>query len=255
MFDFSYFGITGIQWTVLAITAIVVGISKTGIPGVGIMAVPLIAIASDDAKASVGLLLPLLIFADILAAGYYRRKARWTHIIRLIPWTMAGIIAGFIVMNFINGKQLKPVIGSIVLVMLALKYWQDTKKQNDGQFNLPWHWAFAAVLGFFAGLTTMMANAAGPVMIIYLLAMNLPKTEFVGTAAWFFLVVNWIKVPFMANLDLINLQSLKLNATLFPFIAIGAIGGILLLKHIPQKFFNKAVLLLAAAAAIKLIFI
>lgn len=243
------------QWAMLALTAFLVGVSKTGIPGVGVIAVPLIAIVWTDAKESVGLLLPLLIFADLFAAGYYRRKALWGHIIRLLPWAMAGIVAGFFIMKQIDGKLLKPVIGGIVLIMLGLKYWQSarSKQAKEGDINLPTHWAFAAFMGLVAGVITMMANAAGPVMIIYLLAMRLPKTEFVGTAAWFFFIVNWIKLPFMIHLGLVNGHSLKLNATLFPIIAVGAIAGILILKHIPQKVFNKAVLILAAAAAIKLL--
>lgn len=243
------------QWAMLALTAFLVGIAKTGIPCVGVIAVPLIAHVWPDAKESVGLLLPLLIFADLFAAGYYRRKALWGHIIRILPWAIAGIVAGFLILKQIDGQHLKPVIGSIVLAMLALKYWQSTsgEKPQDGDIHLPSHWAFAAVMGLIAGITTMMANAAGPVMVIYLLAMRLPKTEFVGTSAWLFFIINWIKLPFMINLGLVNGHSLKLNATLFPVIAVGAIIGILILKHIPQKVFNKAVLILAAAAAIKLL--
>lgn len=99
----------------------------------------------------------------------------------------------------------------------------------------------------------MMANAAGPVMIIYLLAMRLPKTEFVGTAAWFFFVINWLKVPFSANLELMTVASVKLDLMMLPFIAAGAIIGIFLLKRIPQKAFTAVVQILAVAAALKLI--
>jgi uncharacterized membrane protein YfcA len=105
-----------------------------------------------------------------------------------------------------------------------------------------------------AGVTTMMANAAGPVMIIYLLAMRLPKVEFVGTSAWFFFVINWLKVPFSAKLNLMTLATVKLNLVMLPFIAIGAVAGIFFLKRIPQKAFNAVVQILAAAAAIKLLF-
>jgi uncharacterized membrane protein YfcA len=253
MFDFASFELSSMQWAMLALTAFLVGISKTGVPGIGIIAVPLIAIASDDAKASVGLLLPLLIFADLFAAGYYRRKANWGHIAKLIPWTLTGIATGYFALRVIDGGFLSPVIGGVVLIMLAMKCWQTVKKEKGQEIKVPSHWAFAAVLGFLAGLTTMMANAAGPVMIIYLLAMALPKAEFIGTRAWFFFIVNWIKVPLMVNLDIINAESLKLNATLFPLVAVGAVIGIFVLKYIPQKIFTKVVIILAAGAAIKLV--
>ena len=109
-------------------------------------------------------------------------------------------------------------------------------------------------LGFLAGVTTMMANAAGPIMIIYLLAMRLPKVEFVGTGAWFFFIINWLKVPFSANLQLMTVESVKLDLMMLPFIALGALAGIFLLKRIPQKAFAAVVQIFAAAAAIKLLF-
>jgi len=253
MFDLSSFDLTLTQWLALALSAFLVGVSKTGIPGLGILPVPLMALALP-ARASVGALLPMLIFADLFAAGYYRRHAQWAHILRLMPSTILGIVTGYLAMGKVTDSQLKPVIAVIVLSMLAirvvndhLKKPQDKTKPSSGLF-------FAVFLGFFIGVTSMMANAAGPIMIIYLLAAGLPKTQFVGTAAWFFFIVNWLKVPFSATLDLITAQSLKLNVCLFPVIVIGALTGIVLLKHIPQKLFRLIVLALAAAAAVKLLF-
>jgi len=109
-------------------------------------------------------------------------------------------------------------------------------------------------MGFIAGVTTMMANAAGPVMVIYLLAMRLPKFAFIGTSAWFFFAVNWLKVPFSANLDLMTWQSIRLDLMMLPLIALGAVAGILFLRRVPQKIFNDLVQILAAAAAVKLLF-
>jgi len=109
-------------------------------------------------------------------------------------------------------------------------------------------------MGFAAGFTTMMANAAGPVMVIYLLAMRLPKIEFIGTSAWFFFVITWLKVPFSVTLGLISWESLKLNLMMLPLIAVGAVGGILFVHRIPQKTFNAVVEILTIAAAIKLLF-
>jgi uncharacterized membrane protein YfcA len=111
---------------------------------------------------------------------------------------------------------------------------------------------FAAVMGFMAGLTTMMANAAGPVMIVYLLAMRLPKVEFVGTSAWFFFIVNWLKVPFSVQLGLITVESIKLGLFMLPFIITGAVLGIVALRKMPQRVFEVTIQVLALAAAIKL---
>jgi len=228
-----------------------VGTNKTGMPGLGILIVPLMALVLPT-RQSTGILLGILILGDLFAIVYHRHNARWGHVLRLLPAAFAGIVAGYFGLKLINDRQLKPIIGGIVLVMLVINYWWTKAKGEDAP--VPTQWWIAVTLGFLAGVTTMMANAAGPIMIIYLLAMRLPKVEFVGTGAWFFFVVNWLKVPFSANLDLITAESVKLNLMMLPFIAIGAIVGIFLLKYIPQKAFNATVQILAAAAAIKLLF-
>jgi uncharacterized membrane protein YfcA len=244
--DLDLFG-----WVIVAVCAVLVGTSKTGVPGLGVLIVPLMAL-DLPARKSTGILLGILILADLFAVIYHRRNARWGYVLRLLPAAFAGIVAGYFGLKFVNDQQLKPIIGGIVLVMLGVNYWRTRFKGQDAP--IPTQWWFAVTLGFMAGVTTMMANAAGPVMIIYLLAMRLPKIEFVGTGAWFFFVVNWLKVPFSASLDLMTVESVKLNLMMLPFIAIGAVVGIFLLKRIPQKAFNAVVQILAAAAAIKLLF-
>ena len=238
-------------WIVVALCAVMVGISKTGIPGVGILVVPLMALVLPVRK-STGILLGILILADLFAIVYHRRNAKWGHILRLLPAAFAGIVAGYFGLKVVDDQELKPIIGGICLLMLGISYWRTRVRGEDSP--IPTRWWFAVGLGFMAGVTTMMANAAGPVMIIYLLAMRLPKIEFVGTSAWFFFVVNWLKVPFSANLNLMTVDSVKLNLMLLPCIAVGAFTGIFFLKRIPEKVFAAVVQILAAAAAIKLLF-
>ncbi len=240
-----------VDWVVVALCAVMVGVTKTGIPGLGILVVPLMAIAIP-ARQSVGVLLGILILADLFAIVYHRRNAKWDHVVRLLPAAFAGIVAGYFGLKVVNDEQLKPIIGGIVLVMLGINYWRTRTKGKDAP--VPTQWWFVVGLGFMAGVTTMMANAAGPIMIIYLLAMRLPKIEFVGTGAWFFFVVNWLKVPFSANLNLMTAASVKLDLMMLPFIAAGAVIGIFFLKRIPQKAFTAVVQILAAAAAVKLLF-
>ncbi len=251
MFDFGALELSIWQWGLLGLCAFMAGLSKTGLPGVGILVVVLAALVVPP-KASVGLVLPLLIFADVFAAGYYRRKAHWNHIVRLIGFAFMGIVAAAATLEKINDRQLKPIIGMIILGLLAVSAWNRQRQSAALQYNhanAANRWMFAVIFGFLAGYTTMMANAAGPIMIVYLLAVGLPKLEFVGTTAWFFFIVNWLKVPFQSRLDMITAESLKLDLCLFPFVIAGAVGGILLFRHIPQKLFNAIVTLLAAAAA------
>lgn len=238
-------------WIVVALCALMGGVAKTGIPGLGILAVPIMALVLP-ARESTGILLGILILADLFAVVYYRRNARWPYVLRLLPAALAGITVGYFGMQVVNNQQLKPIIGGIVLIMLCVNYWRIRTRGKDAP--IPTQWWFAVGLGFMAGVTTMMANAAGPIMIIYLLAMQLHKEEFIGTGAWFFFVVNWLKVPFSTNLELMTVESVKLNLTVLPFIAAGAIIGIFFLKRIPQKAFTVIVQILATAAAIKLLF-
>ena len=245
MFDLNW-----IAWIVVSISSLLIGISKTGIMGVGILAIPLMA-SVLPARASVGVMLPMLIFADLFAAAYYRHHTHWRSLVRIIPWALLGVFLGCLALGKVNDQQLRPIIGGIVVVILGLNWWRERNREEDAP--VPTYWWFAAILGLFAGITTMMANAAGPIMVIYLLAMRLPKTEFVGTSAWYFFIMNWLKVPFSASLGLINAESLTFNLTLCPLIAVGAGAGILILKWIPQKAFSRIVQFLAAVAGLQLL--
>jgi uncharacterized protein len=245
------FDLQGFDWWVAAAGALLLGVSKTGMPGSGIVAIPLFA-AIIPAKASTGVVLPMLILGDLFAVAWYRRHAKWRHLVRLIPWTMAGVLAGYFMMDRLSDAQLRPMIGVVILGMLALTRERGTR-DADTRTDIPTSPAFAASTGLLAGATTMMANAAGPVMTIYLLAKRLPKAEFMGTGAWFFFVMNIFKVPFSAHLGLINRESLMFNAILAPVIGAGAVVGFMLARRIPQKPFNTAARLLAAAGALKLL--
>lgn len=237
-------------WTISIISSLLIGISKTGIPGSGILAIPLMADILP-ARSSTGAVLVLLIFADIFAVCYYKRHAVWYHLLRIMPYTAAGIVIGYLALGRLSDSQLQPLIGAIVLLMLILNYWRE---KNPGRHKeIHKKKSFGIVLGLTAGITTMMANAAGPILVIYLIAMKLPKKQFIGTSAWYFMILNWVKVPFSAHLGLITAESLKFNLALFPFVAVGAVAGIFILKRIPQKTFQTAVQLLAGASAIRLL--
>lgn len=192
----------------------------------------------------------MLIMADIFAIIYWRRYVEWKQLIRLLPWALLGIFSGFLGMSYISNMHLRIFIGILVLVLIGVSWLRDRIFPDN---RVPEHWLFAAVLGTLAGSTSMMANAAGPVMVIYLLAMRLPKESFIGTSAWFFWLINLLKLPFSHRLDLINLQSLQTNLVLFPCIVIGGIVGIILVKRISQNVFNRAVQVLAVGGAFFLI--
>ncbi|MCP3966127.1 MAG: sulfite exporter TauE/SafE family protein [Lentisphaerae bacterium] len=250
MLDVFLEGFTNEQLTVLMFSAVMVGVSKTGVPGVGILSVPLMAMVVA-AKASTGLLLLLLAMADMFAVLYYRRHAQWKHVLRLLPWALAGIGVGSLVIRYISDDMLRPVIGLIVMAMLIINFW--LRRKAGKELKVPHQWYFAATMGFAAGLTTQLANAAGPVLVIYLLAMQLSKEQYMGTLAWYCLIINWLKIPLFIWDGRITMSSLKADIVMLPAIAVGAALGIFLLKKMPQKWFNIIIQFLAVAAAVKLI--
>ncbi len=242
------------SWALAMLCALMVGFAKTGIGGLGIVAVPLMAMVFPPQR-SPGVLLPMLVAGDVIAIAYYHRHAQWRHLLRPMPWAAAGVLLAFAVIKFCpwTDATYARLIGIIVLVCVVLRHLQSRRELADSaavrEFPL---WA-AALVGVAAGFATMVANAAGPIWMIYLLAVGLPKFELVGTGAWFFCIVNMFKVPFQWNLGNITVASLAFNLSVAPAILLGACLGIFVLKRIDQKLFKSVILWLAAASAAKLL--
>lgn len=234
----------------LGLGAFAVGLSKTGLPGLGVLTVGLFANAIA-ARESTGALLPLLIAGDFFAVAFFRKHANWHHLWKLFPWVVPGIITGAIALKYVNNTQVEKIIGAILVVMIALQFYRQ--KTRRGIDPVPYEWWVSATAGFLAGFTTMVANAAGPVMIIYLLAAGLPKMEFIGTSAWFFLFVNLFKVPFSVGLGLINASSLMMDALLLLPMLPGVLLGPIILRHINQKVFELIATVLTLAATARLL--
>lgn len=241
-----------VGWCILVLVALIIGISKTGVPGVGILAVVLMvfAVGTKHAEQSNGLTLMMLLVGDVIAVAWYRRHGDWSHLVRLLPPAAVGIVAGFLFADAMKAHHLNHLlgqfIGGIVLALLLLNRWWTSNPDR----HIPHHWSFAVAVGGAAGFTTMMSNAAGPLLIMYLLAMGLEKQKFIGTSAWYFLLLNSFKVPFMSCLGWITPATLKLNLAMAPVVVLGAVLGILFAQRIPQRAFRlvmEAITFVAAA--------
>ena len=239
------------QWALLAGGAAIAGFSKTGIPGASILFIAIIP-NLIPARQATGVVLPMLIFADLFAFVVYRKNLEWRRVGRLLPWALAGVLLGWLTLGRIDDRQTGRAVGLIIALMLGLQLWRQRGGADAVATQAP-AW-FGPVMGLFAGFTTMVANAAGPVMALYLLAMRLTKLEFLGTGAAFFLVINWVKVPFAVQLGLITVESLKLNLWLLPAVAAGALLGRPVVERVNQQVFENAVLGLTALAVVKLLF-
>ena len=237
------------QWGVVLLGALLTGIAKTGIAGLGVLTVAIYANLLP-ARQSTGIILPMLVCADVVAVLAYRRHAVWQHLWPLFPWVVGGVVAGYFTMGHVNDVQVRHGIGVILLGMVGLHFWRRNRAGTEPVPQTLW---FIALTGVLGGFTTMVANAAGPIMILYLLAIGLPKMEFLGTGAWYFLIINLFKVPFSWHLGLITPATLQFNALLLPAVIAGALVGRRLVPHINQTWFENLALVLTLVAAARLL--
>jgi uncharacterized protein len=237
------------QWLLALFCALMVGIAKTGVPGLGILVVPLMVYVVGDAKLSAGALLPMLCVADAFAVVYYRRHANWRKIFELSPWVAIGLAVGVVVLDKVSSQVLTTIIAAIILVMIGVHIVR--KRVTDTA--VPHGWITALLFGSIAGFATMVSNAAGPVMNLYLLSMALPKDQFMGTGAWYFFIINLVKVPIFVAQGSITGETLVFDALMIPAIVVGALSGRQLYSRVPQKIFEVVVLTLACAAALWLL--
>ncbi|MBI5010816.1 MAG: sulfite exporter TauE/SafE family protein [Bacteroidia bacterium] len=229
------------------LSALTIGMSKAGLSGLGLAMVPMMALIFG-ARESTGVILPMLITADIMAVIYYRSHAVWKHIIRVIPWAVAGIIIALITGNLINDNQFRLVLLTIVWVMLILMLANDLRQKKGTE--IPENHFFASVMGLTGGFSTMIGNAAGPVFTLYFLSMHLPKKEFIGTSAWLFLILNTGKLPLQAVFwKNITLNSLKADLIAVPVLIAGFFLGIWIVKLLPEKVYRVFVIITTIATS------
>lgn len=244
----------------LGLAAVFAGFSKTAIGGAGVVAAALAALVLP-ARMSTGTILPLLICGDVIGVAVYRRTANWRLIARLMPWVLAGIGAGIGFLAVVRSNHAVRVsIGVMILLVLAahlvaggrLREHLAAGRQPGGQVPVAQHVA-AAVAGIGVGFATMVANSAGAIMTVYLLLSGVTMLEFLGTGAWFFWLVNLIKLPFSIRLGLVGAASLRLDLALLPGLLLGAGVGVLLVRRIQPRHFERAALGMAAVSAVFLL--
>jgi len=233
------------EFAALAAAALLVGFSKTAVSGANTVSLAIFA-AVLPARASTGVLLPILIVGDVLAVLTYRRHAHWPTLWKLFPAVAAGVIVGTVFLMWADDQIVRTSIGAILLLMAGVTIWRrrkaeaaeeepDSVASRTGRIK-------ARSYGVLGGFTTMVANAGGPVMSMYLLSAGFRKLGFLGTSAFFFLIVNVSKVPFSVGLGLIDGNSLLLDAALAAFVVPGAFIGKWAVNRINQRLFEQLVI-------------
>lgn len=238
--------ITLTSWILALCASFVLGVSKAGLKGIAMVTVTFMALAFG-AKESTGLLVPLLLVGDVFAVLYYTRHTRWRHILRFAPWMVTGILIAALLGKDLPAETFRVWMVVIILVSVGVMYWWDRRQSK----NVPEHWAFAGGMGVIAGIATMLGNLAGAFTNLYFLAMRLPKNEFIGTAAWLFLITNLVKLPLHIWVwETISWESLMVNLKLLPGIFLGLYTGVRLVKIIREGFYRKMILILTAVGAV-----
>ncbi|WP_460772849.1 sulfite exporter TauE/SafE family protein [Microbacterium sp. GXF7504] len=242
--------LTALGWVLLALAAVVIGLSKAALPGAGTVAVALFA-AVLPAKQSTGTILLLLIVGDVFALWAYRREADVRTLVRLIPAVAVGMLLGVVFLAFAGDDLVRRAIGILLLAVVGFTLWRRRAKPAASD-DRP-HRVAGAVYGGLGGFTTMVANAAGPVMSMYFLSMRFPVLAFLGTSAWFFAVVNVAKVPFLIGLGMITGPGLLIVAVLTPVVVAAAFVGRRIARRIDQTLFERLVILLTVLGAVYLL--
>jgi uncharacterized protein len=234
------------NWILIFLGAFIIGLSKAGLRGIDMVNVAIMAIVFGG-KASTGIVLPLLCAADVMAVIYYHRHADWPQFWRLLPWIIAGILLGVYVGKDLNEILFRRMMAVFIIIAVVIMLTLEFRKQ----IKLPNNKLFAAFMGTISGLTSMIGNLASAFSNLYFLAMRMPKNNFIGTAAWLFLFVNYFKLPFqIIYWNNINSSSLLIDLIVLPVMLLGFYIGIKIVSRIKDESYRKVVTVLTLIGAV-----
>lgn len=238
------------EWLLLLVSATFVGMAKAGLRGMGMLTIPILA-AVFGGKMSAGLILPILSFADFFAVKYYNRDANWKYVIQSIPAAVIGVLLAVWLGHSIDDDTFKLLMGWLIIFGLALMIFLERRHLPS---SITDSWWFGSFFGMLGGFSSMIGNAAAPVLAVYLLSTRIPKQSFIGTGGWFFLIINFVKWPFHIFVwKTITWSSFSLNLLTIPAIAVGILLGILVVKRIPERAFRYFIIIMTFIVAMRLI--
>jgi len=237
-------------WIIITLASFFLGLGKAGLKGIDMLSVTLMAFFFGS-KASTGIVLPLLCLSDIAAVSYYNRHAKWNHFWKITPWMIIGILIGIYVGKDMNEVLFRKIMAVIILITIIIIMLMELRKSK----SVPTNPLFVASTGLAAGITTMLGNLAGAFSNLYFLAMRLEKNDFIGTAAWIFLIMNLFKLPFQIFLwKNISIESIKIDVLLLPTLAIGFLLGLKLVDKVKEKDYRRLIIILTLIGSLLMLF-
>ena len=238
------------NWALIILAGFIIGLAKAGIKGIDMMNITIMAIVFGG-KASTGVVLPLLCAADIMAVRYYHRHAQWDHFWKLMPWMVIGVLIAVYVGKDLDETYFRRIMAFIIFFSVAIMLFLETRKNAA----MPSNKLFVATMGLTSGFTTMLGNLAGAFSNIYFLATRMLKNDFIGTAAWVFLVINLFKLPFQVIYwKNITWPSLRIDLFLLPALILGFWAGIKIVAKIKDDSYRKVVIILTLIGAVFIFF-
>ena len=237
-------------WIIIIFASFFIGLGKAGLKGIDMLSVTLMAFVFGS-KASTGIVLPLLCISDIAAVSYYNRHVKWNHFWKITPWMIIGILIGIYIGKDMNEVLFRKIMAVIILFTIIIIVLMELRKSK----TVPTNPLFVASTGLAAGITTMLGNLAGAFSNLYFLAMRLEKNDFIGTAAWIFLIMNLFKLPFQIFLwKNISIESIKIDVLLLPTLAIGFLLGLKLVDKVKEKDYRRLIIILTLIGSLLMLF-
>ncbi|BFM50014.1 sulfite exporter TauE/SafE family protein [Marinomonas sp. THO17] len=231
---------------VLFLAGLITGFSKFSVGGMGLLVLPIVMIAFPGPEA-LGVLLPLYIITDLMAVCSYKSKIAWSVLARFLPLAFVGVLVASHFLANINADQFICFLGVTIVAMILLGLYLDMRPASFMRRPLA-----AYSMGFFGGVVSMVANAAGPLFSLFLLEQKLDKTTYVSTRAWAFFIVNLVKLPFYIGLGLLTTHSAQTTLYAVPGLLVGSFIGYHFLKKVNPVQFKWLIRIMSTIAACKL---
>lgn len=235
---------------VIAGVAFLIGLSKGGLGGTaGALATPLLALVMPADKV-IGLVLPILMLADVFAVALHWRRWNRKLVFLLIPGSVVGVVIGTVLITNAPTETLRTLLGIIVLVFALYKLFEKQILRKLVYKSQDWH---GLVAGTITGFSSALAHTGGPPVSIYLLMQDVTPRVFIATSALFFFILNWIKVPFYLYAELFDLDLLRQIAWLLPLVPLGVVAGRWLAQRVDAATFERIIVILLLVNALVLI--
>lgn len=235
-------------FAVVALAAFLVGLSKGGVPTIGMLAVPLVSLVMSPLLAAV-LLLPLYIVSDAVGVWLYRRDYSAPNLRILVPAGLLGVGLGWATASVLPEAALVLVVGLVGLWFCLLAWWP---RAIPPQAQPPHAWK-GGFWGVLAGLTSFVAHAGAPPYQLYMLPQRLPKLAYAGTTTLFFAAVNAAKLLPYQHLQPYTLESLWRILGWVPFALLGTVAGAWLTRRLAEAWFFRLVQFSLFAVSLKLV--